>query len=245
MCSYFVWKYESDRYNFLICELLRLFTLKSIYFCLLSGVMTGTEIEDDIPLGERKTVTDFCYLLDKSKQLFNGLRSVCIYLLSPMCCFVMCLYLWQEDYVYACAHFFVVVFWQDYSKSVKPILTKHFIRGISIAHWRTHSNLVSIWFQGWIQEFEEWLLNFGWFFHIFVNSFKSNAPTWMKKYQIYLYHNRLSIGAIWRLSRNIKIQSLMTNKVLKCYYNYSHFCSSLLYAGFTCSRKKKTSAICC
>lgn len=38
--------------------------------------MTGAEAEDDIPLGERKTVTDFCYLLDKSKQLFNGLRSV-------------------------------------------------------------------------------------------------------------------------------------------------------------------------
>lgn len=38
--------------------------------------MTGAETEDDIPLGERKTVTDFCYLLDKSKQLFNGLRSV-------------------------------------------------------------------------------------------------------------------------------------------------------------------------
>uniref|UniRef100_A0A3B3VV75 Suppressor of cancer cell invasion n=1 Tax=Poecilia latipinna TaxID=48699 RepID=A0A3B3VV75_9TELE len=34
------------------------------------------EAEDDIPLGERKTVTDFCYLLDKSKQLFNGLRYV-------------------------------------------------------------------------------------------------------------------------------------------------------------------------
>uniref|UniRef100_A0A3Q3MWV3 Suppressor of cancer cell invasion n=1 Tax=Labrus bergylta TaxID=56723 RepID=A0A3Q3MWV3_9LABR len=31
---------------------------------------------DDIPLGERKTVTDFCYLLDKSKQLFNGLRDL-------------------------------------------------------------------------------------------------------------------------------------------------------------------------
>lgn len=39
--------------------------------------MTGAEAEEDIPLGERKTVTDFCYLLDKSKQLFNGLRSVC------------------------------------------------------------------------------------------------------------------------------------------------------------------------
>lgn len=38
--------------------------------------MTGAEADDDIPLGERKTVTDFCYLLDKSKQLFNGLRSV-------------------------------------------------------------------------------------------------------------------------------------------------------------------------
>ncbi|XP_017163232.1 protein SCAI [Poecilia reticulata] len=38
--------------------------------------MTGAEAEDDIPLGERKTVTDFCYLLDKSKQLFNGLRYV-------------------------------------------------------------------------------------------------------------------------------------------------------------------------
>lgn len=45
--------------------------------------MTGAETEDDIPLGERKTVTDFCYLLDKSKQLFNGLRSVFFYLL---CC---------------------------------------------------------------------------------------------------------------------------------------------------------------
>uniref|UniRef100_A0A9J8AGC7 Suppressor of cancer cell invasion n=1 Tax=Cyprinus carpio carpio TaxID=630221 RepID=A0A9J8AGC7_CYPCA len=32
--------------------------------------------EDDIPLCERKTVTDFCYLLDKSKQLFNGLRDL-------------------------------------------------------------------------------------------------------------------------------------------------------------------------
>ncbi|KAG7235537.1 hypothetical protein INR49_002583 [Caranx melampygus] len=38
--------------------------------------MTGAETEDDIPLGERKTVTDFCYLLDKSKQLFNGLRDL-------------------------------------------------------------------------------------------------------------------------------------------------------------------------
>ena len=44
--------------------------------------MTGAEVEDDIPLGERKTVTDFCYLLDKSKQLFNGLRSVLLPLLS-------------------------------------------------------------------------------------------------------------------------------------------------------------------
>uniref|UniRef100_A0A4W6DU56 Suppressor of cancer cell invasion n=1 Tax=Lates calcarifer TaxID=8187 RepID=A0A4W6DU56_LATCA len=35
-----------------------------------------SETEDDIPLGERKTVTDFCYLLDKSKQLFNGLRDL-------------------------------------------------------------------------------------------------------------------------------------------------------------------------
>ncbi|XP_004075111.1 protein SCAI [Oryzias latipes] len=38
--------------------------------------MTGAETEDDIPLAERKTVTDFCYLLDKSKQLFNGLRDL-------------------------------------------------------------------------------------------------------------------------------------------------------------------------
>ncbi|XP_056289088.1 protein SCAI [Pseudoliparis swirei] len=38
--------------------------------------MTGAEPEEDIPLGERKTVTDFCYLLDKSKQLFNGLRDL-------------------------------------------------------------------------------------------------------------------------------------------------------------------------
>uniref|UniRef100_A0A3B4DH77 Suppressor of cancer cell invasion n=1 Tax=Pygocentrus nattereri TaxID=42514 RepID=A0A3B4DH77_PYGNA len=40
------------------------------------SVMTGVGAEDDIPLGERKTVTDFCYLLDKSKQLFNGLRDL-------------------------------------------------------------------------------------------------------------------------------------------------------------------------
>ncbi|KAG8010985.1 Protein SCAI [Nibea albiflora] len=40
------------------------------------GIMTGAENEDDIPVGERKTVTDFCYLLDKSKQLFNGLRDL-------------------------------------------------------------------------------------------------------------------------------------------------------------------------
>ncbi|KAJ6651905.1 hypothetical protein lerEdw1_015927 [Lerista edwardsae] len=33
-------------------------------------------MEDDIPQAERKTVTDFCYLLDKSKQLFNGLRDL-------------------------------------------------------------------------------------------------------------------------------------------------------------------------
>ncbi|KAG9354619.1 hypothetical protein JZ751_001332 [Albula glossodonta] len=38
--------------------------------------MTGAGAEDDIPLSERKTVTDFCYLLDKSKQLFNGLRDL-------------------------------------------------------------------------------------------------------------------------------------------------------------------------
>ncbi|XP_059849890.1 protein SCAI isoform X1 [Hemitrygon akajei] len=36
----------------------------------------GGGTDDDIPLGERKTVTDFCYLLDKSKQLFNGLRDL-------------------------------------------------------------------------------------------------------------------------------------------------------------------------
>ncbi|XP_076867399.1 protein SCAI isoform X3 [Brachyhypopomus gauderio] len=41
-----------------------------------TAVMTGIGAEDDIPLGERKTVTDFCYLLDKSKQLFNGLRDL-------------------------------------------------------------------------------------------------------------------------------------------------------------------------
>ncbi|XP_048469336.1 protein SCAI [Rhincodon typus] len=43
----------------------------------LEGAMTaGGGTDDDIPLGERKTVTDFCYLLDKSKQLFNGLRDL-------------------------------------------------------------------------------------------------------------------------------------------------------------------------
>ncbi|KAK3509436.1 hypothetical protein QTP70_035088 [Hemibagrus guttatus] len=46
-------------------------------FCeALRAVMTGMGADDDIPLGERKTVTDFCYLLDKSKQLFNGLRDL-------------------------------------------------------------------------------------------------------------------------------------------------------------------------
>ncbi|KAM8796789.1 protein SCAI isoform 2-T2 [Eudromia elegans] len=35
--------------------------------------MSSGGAEDDIPQAERKTVTDFCYLLDKSKQLFNGL----------------------------------------------------------------------------------------------------------------------------------------------------------------------------
>lgn len=38
--------------------------------------MSAGGAEEDIPLGERKTVTDFCYLLDKSKQLFNGLRDL-------------------------------------------------------------------------------------------------------------------------------------------------------------------------
>ncbi|KAL8174312.1 UNVERIFIED_CONTAM: hypothetical protein K2H54_041751 [Gekko kuhli] len=42
-------------------------------FALKETMSTGGG-EDDIPQGERKTVTDFCYLLDKSKQLFNGLR---------------------------------------------------------------------------------------------------------------------------------------------------------------------------
>lgn len=42
----------------------------------LKEIMSSGGAEDDIPQGERKTVTDFCYLLDKSKQLFNGLRSV-------------------------------------------------------------------------------------------------------------------------------------------------------------------------
>ncbi|XP_060718946.1 protein SCAI isoform X3 [Tachysurus vachellii] len=42
----------------------------------ITAVMTGMGADDDIPLGERKTVTDFCYLLDKSKQLFNGLRDL-------------------------------------------------------------------------------------------------------------------------------------------------------------------------
>nr|XP_028570250.1 protein SCAI isoform X2 [Podarcis muralis] len=44
-------------------------------FALKEAMSTGG-MEDDIPQGERKTVTDFCYLLDKSKQLFNGLRQV-------------------------------------------------------------------------------------------------------------------------------------------------------------------------
>ncbi|KAJ7308038.1 hypothetical protein JRQ81_008539 [Phrynocephalus forsythii] len=38
--------------------------------------MSTGGVEDDIPQAERKTVTDFCYLLDKSKQLFNGLRDL-------------------------------------------------------------------------------------------------------------------------------------------------------------------------
>ncbi|XP_063000544.1 protein SCAI isoform X1 [Elgaria multicarinata webbii] len=44
-------------------------------FALTETMSTGG-VEDDIPQGERKTVTDFCYLLDKSKQLFNGLRDL-------------------------------------------------------------------------------------------------------------------------------------------------------------------------
>uniref|UniRef100_A0AAY5F525 Suppressor of cancer cell invasion n=1 Tax=Electrophorus electricus TaxID=8005 RepID=A0AAY5F525_ELEEL len=43
---------------------------------ILLSIATCVGAEDDIPLGERKTVTDFCYLLDKSKQLFNGLRDL-------------------------------------------------------------------------------------------------------------------------------------------------------------------------
>ncbi|KPP76316.1 hypothetical protein Z043_104343 [Scleropages formosus] len=41
-----------------------------------TGNMSMMGAEEDIPLGERKTITDFCYLLDKSKQLFNGLRDL-------------------------------------------------------------------------------------------------------------------------------------------------------------------------
>lgn len=33
--------------------------------------MSSGGAEDDIPQGERKTVTDFCYLLDKSKLLLE------------------------------------------------------------------------------------------------------------------------------------------------------------------------------
>ncbi|XP_030817600.1 protein SCAI [Camarhynchus parvulus] len=42
----------------------------------LKETMSSGGAEDDIPQAERKTVTDFCYLLDKSKQLFNGLRDL-------------------------------------------------------------------------------------------------------------------------------------------------------------------------
>ncbi|XP_074747588.1 protein SCAI isoform X8 [Strix uralensis] len=42
----------------------------------LKEIMSSGGAEDDIPQAERKTVTDFCYLLDKSKQLFNGLRDL-------------------------------------------------------------------------------------------------------------------------------------------------------------------------
>uniref|UniRef100_A0A8C1H725 Suppressor of cancer cell invasion n=1 Tax=Cyprinus carpio carpio TaxID=630221 RepID=A0A8C1H725_CYPCA len=50
--------------------------LNSFFVLFPAAAMTGVGAEDDIPLCERKTVTDFCYLLDKSKQLFNGLRDL-------------------------------------------------------------------------------------------------------------------------------------------------------------------------
>uniref|UniRef100_A0A8C1B8X7 Suppressor of cancer cell invasion n=1 Tax=Cyprinus carpio carpio TaxID=630221 RepID=A0A8C1B8X7_CYPCA len=57
-----------------------IYKLKLNYFIMIqngiTAAMTGVGAEDDIPLCERKTVTDFCYLLDKSKQLFNGLRDL-------------------------------------------------------------------------------------------------------------------------------------------------------------------------
>uniref|UniRef100_A0A671NYB0 Protein SCAI-like n=1 Tax=Sinocyclocheilus anshuiensis TaxID=1608454 RepID=A0A671NYB0_9TELE len=56
----------------------RMSVLNSLFCFVLfpAAAMTGVGAEDDIPLCERKTVTDFCYLLDKSKQLFNGLRDL-------------------------------------------------------------------------------------------------------------------------------------------------------------------------
>lgn len=72
-----VYRLRSELYFLWLQYLPTVFIL--FFFCTqvwTASVMTGAETEDDIPLGERKTVTDFCYLLDKSKQLFNGLRSV-------------------------------------------------------------------------------------------------------------------------------------------------------------------------
>uniref|UniRef100_A0A8C9EP92 Suppressor of cancer cell invasion n=1 Tax=Pavo cristatus TaxID=9049 RepID=A0A8C9EP92_PAVCR len=51
------------------------FLLRRTEFAL-KEIMSSGGAEDDIPQAERKTVTDFCYLLDKSKQLFNGLRDL-------------------------------------------------------------------------------------------------------------------------------------------------------------------------
>ena len=79
----------------------------------LKEIMSSGGAEDDIPQGERKTVTDFCYLLDKSKQLFNGLRSVdswCLKLLSSSVsffphgwCVVSFWKLWIKCYINICS----------------------------------------------------------------------------------------------------------------------------------------------
>lgn len=91
----------------------------------LNEIMSSGGAEDDIPQGERKTVTDFCYLLDKSKQLFNGLRLVDSWCLKLFCIFFHGWYvvsfwkLWVDCFINTCIRGYHAFFFDTLDSQMK------------------------------------------------------------------------------------------------------------------------------